>query len=236
MIENFNITDFDSWNSLLDKAENGDSNAMNEVAFLFENGLTIEDKEIVQTNPQLAFEWTKKSYESGNLDGIIEYANYLSDGKYIYCDKNIELAMQLYEKAMNAGSLQAAHSLGIEYRNFQNFEKAFELYSKASPSSEFLPELSIGLCHYYGIGTQTDKTKAFEIFKQINIGHNSEYEVDEANYLIGKIYLEGEVVEKSIENARRYLELADKDGDHRSAQELLILIGRERLIHKNTSP
>ena len=73
--------------------------------------------------------------------------------------------------------------------------------------------------------------KALEIFKKIEIGKNCEYEVDEANYLIGRIYLEGEVVEQSIETARHYLELADKDGDHRSAQEVLTIIGRKKMIY-----
>ena len=53
--------------------------------------------------------------------------------------------------------------------------------------------------------------------------------------MIGKIYLEGEVVEKNIDKARYYLELADEDGDHRSAQEILIIIGRTPKDEKNTS-
>ncbi|MDM1073806.1 sel1 repeat family protein [Empedobacter brevis] len=235
MTETFEITNIDDWNSLLKNAESGNSNAMNEVAFWYENGLTINDIEIIKIHPQLAFEWTKKSYDKGNLDGIVKYADYLSDGEYLYCEKNIEFAMHLYEKAMNEGSITATHSLGIEYRNKQNFEKAFELYQKANASSNFFPELSIGLSYYYGIGTPKNKIKALEIFKKIEIGNNSEYEVDEANYLIGKIYLEGEIVEQSIDKARQYLELADKDGDHRSAQELLIIIGRKQMINQNTS-
>ena len=234
MTETFKITSIEDWTTLLKKAENGNCDAMNEVAFWYENGLTIEDIEIVQIQPRLAFEWTKKSYENGNLDGIVKYADYLSDGEYIFCEKNIELAMQIYEKAMNSGSTTATHSLGIEYRNKQNFEKAFELYQKANASREFFPELSIGLCYYYGIGTPKDKIKALEIFERVEIGKNSDYEVDEANYLIGKIYLEGEIVEQSLDKAREYLELADKDGDHRSAQELLIIIGRKKMIDKNT--
>lgn len=54
--------------------------------------------------------------------------------------------------------------------------------------------------------------------------------MDEANYLIGRIYLEGEVVKQDLSKARLFLELADQDGDHRSAQELLILIGRSDLL------
>lgn len=231
MIKTFKITSIDDWNYLLKKAESGDSDAMNEVAFWYENGLTIDKIEIVQIQPKLAFEWTKKSYENGNLEGIEKYADYLSNGEYLYCEKNIELAMQLYEKAMKEGSTTAAYSLGIEYRNKQNFQKAFEFYNKSNASSQFFPELSIGLCYYYGIGTTKDKGKALEIFEKIEIGKNSEYEVDEANYLIGKIYLEGEIVEQSIDKARQYLELADKDGDHRSAQELLMIIGRKKMIN-----
>lgn len=70
-----------------------------------------------------------------------------------------------------------------------------------------------------------------DIFKKIEIGKKSAYEVDEANYLIDKIYLEGGVEAQSIKKARQYLELADKDGDHRFAQELLIIIGRQNMIN-----
>lgn len=231
MAQTIEIKNTDDWNSLLDKAESGNSEAMNEVALLYKSGLTVDNIEIVKPDAESAFEWTRKSYEKGDIDGMIMYADYLSDGEYQYCRENIELAMQLYEKAMNAGSEIAAHSLGIEYRNKQNFSKAFELYLKANRSETFFPELSIGLCYYYGIGTEKDKLKALETFKSIHTEYNSAYEVDEANYLIGKIYLEGEVVERSIEKARHYLELADKDGDHRSAQELLIVIGRTTFIN-----
>ncbi len=231
MTENSKIASIDDWMALLGKAECGNGEAMNEVAFLYENGLTIDGIEVVKPDPQSAFNWTKKSYENGNLDGLINYAHYLSDGTYLYCEKNIEFAMQLYEKAMNEGAVLAIHSLGIEYRNKQNFKRAFELYLKASASSAFFPELSIGLCYYYGIGTQKDKLMALNLFKSVKMDRNSEYEVNEANYLIGKIYLEGEVVEQSIDTARHYLELADKDGDHRSAQEILMVIGRKKLLN-----
>ena len=73
--------------------------------------------------------------------------------------------------------------------------------------------------------------KASDIFKSVNNDVNSQYEIDEANYYIGKIYLEGEIVEQSIEKAGYYLELADSDGDHRSAQELLLIIGRSKFIN-----
>lgn len=231
MTKNFKISNIEDWNSLLEDAENGNSDAMNEVALYYRDGLTLNYIEVIKPDHKQALEWTKKSYESGNIEGIVNYADYLSDGDYLYCEKNIDLAMKLYEEAIEKGSTTAIHNLALEFRNKQNFQKAFELYQKANRSNEFYPELTIGLCYYYGIGVVKDMFKAFEIFKTIEKGKHNDYEVDEANYLIGKIYLEGEIVEQSIEKARYYLELADADGDHRSAQELLILIGRTKFIN-----
>lgn len=225
------VKNIDDFKLLLLKAENGNSEAMNEVSSYYEDGWTYDKVEIVKCDKKLAFYWTKKLYESENIDGMVGYANYLSDGIYEYCDKDIELAMELYEKAMNEGSQIAKFNLGIEYRNKQQFEKAFELYRKADSSEKYYAELTVGLCYYYGIGTKKNKLKALELFKSIDKHYNSDYDIDEANYLIGKMYLEGEVVEQSIETARKYLELADKEGDHRSAQELLLIIGRTKNIN-----
>ncbi|MCU0323444.1 MAG: sel1 repeat family protein [Chitinophagaceae bacterium] len=231
MTENFEIKNLDDFNSLLQKAENDSSDAMNEVAFWFENGLTINNVEIVKCNPQLAFDWIKKSHEQGNLNATIRYADYLSNGENEFCQKDVELAMKLYKNAMNEGSSNATFNLGLEYRNKQQFGKAFELYQKANNSDDYFAEFTLGLCYYYGVGTSKDKLKAFEIFKSLDKENYTEFEIDEANYLIGKIYLEGEVVEQSFDLARKYLELADKDGDHRSAHELLMIIGRTKMIN-----
>ena len=58
------------------------------------------------------------------------------------------------------------------------------------------------------------------------IASNFDYEVNEANFLLGQIYLSGKHVVKDIDIARKYLLLADIDKDHLLAQELLIIIGR----------
>ena len=221
------IESINDFNSILKEAENGNSEAMNKVAEIYEFGLIIDKNEIIEINELLSFQWTKKSYENGNIEAAEKYADYLSDNENKFCEQNIELAMKLYEKAMNCGSENATFSLGIEYRNKGNFEKAFELYTKANESGKYHNELTIGLCLYYGIGTKKDKLKSLEVFKSINSKNNSEYEINEANYMIGKIYLEEEIIEQSFEKARHYLELANKDGDHRSSQEILHLIGNK---------
>lgn len=213
------IKDLNDWQQLLQLAEGGNTEAQLQVAWHYDNGVTIEDNEIVSIDTKLAFEWTKMAYENGNCEAAETYAHHLSAG--INCAKNTAMAMKLYEEAMKAGSSTAAHNLGTEYRDLRDFKTAFSLYKKDET------DFSIGMCYYYGIGVAQNKLKAFRHFKKLLKHGNclNGYETDEANYMIGRIYLEGEVVKQSIKKARHHLLLANEDDDHRSALEILFVIG-----------
>jgi TPR repeat protein len=218
------INSAETWEKLLSEAKNGNNLAQFEVGIYYENGIEIDGVEIIKANDVEGFNWTKKAYENGNLKALVSYADYLSLGKS--CEKNLDLAIELYKKGIELGISEASYNLAIEYRNQQNFEKAFEYYEKANELDSNYEEFTIAKCYYYGIGIEKNKNKAFELLKKIKFPQNNQFEVDEANYLIGIIHLEGEIVEKSIELARKYLELANIDEDHHSAQELLLIIGR----------
>lgn len=209
------------WQRLLQAAQNGDADAQLDIAFHYESGLKIDGFELVRPDSKLAYEWTKRAYENGNLKARELFAYYLSNG--LHCTKNTELAMKLYEEAIRAGSSDAAHNLGIEFRNQHNFEKAFSFY-KRSPG-----DFSVGMCYYYGVGVPQNKLKAFRFFKRFLKSDIpvSGVDANEANYMVGKMYLEGEVVKKSLTKARHYLSLANEDGDHPSAQQILWVIGLE---------
>ena len=213
------LTRFDEWQELLQRAESGDADAQLEVAMHYNAGLTTSDGCQIAPDTKMAYEWTKRAYENGNAEAAEQYAYYVSNG--IGCTKNTLLAMQLYKAAMKAGSLTAAHNLGTEFRDQHNFEQAFALYRKDST------DFATGMCYYYGIGVQQNKLKAFRFFKGLlkNGSSLNGYETNEANYMIGKMYLEGEVVKQSVSKARHYLLLANEDGDHRSAQQILWIIG-----------
>lgn len=212
------INTIDDWGTLLSEAENGSNIAQLDVAMHYENG-----NNFVSINTTEAFKWTKIAYENGNKSAIVRYADYLSTGEN--CNKNLELVIQLYEKGIEFGFSEAAFNLGIEYRNRQDFESAFKYYQTANELSAGSYKFDIAKCYYYGIGIEKDKNKALEILKNINFPESNQYEVDEANYMLGLLYLDGEIVKKSLKNARRYLELANADQDHRSAKELLMIIG-----------
>ncbi|MBX2907840.1 MAG: sel1 repeat family protein [Taibaiella sp.] len=215
------IKNLRDWKVLVLKAESGDAKSQLEVAYFYDSGVSVKGRHIVLANPAASYEWTKRAFDSGSVEAMERYANYLSDG--VYCKQDKRRAMELYEKAMKAGSLTAAHNLGVEYRDKQDFEKAFSLYKKDKTN------FSVGMCYYYGVGVAQNRLLAFRFFKKMLKADSfqSGYEINEANYMVGKMYLEGEVVKRSISKARHHLLLAAEDGDHRSAQQILWLIGRK---------
>ncbi|MES2703976.1 MAG: tetratricopeptide repeat protein [Bacteroidota bacterium] len=213
------IRNSNDWQSLLQLAERGDAHAQLQVAMYYDAGVEIDSIALVQADPKLAYDWIKKAYENGNSEATEFYAYHLSNG--VHCAKNTALAMKLYKDAMKAGSPSAAFNLGIEFRDQHNFEKAFALYKKEGT------DLNVGMCYYYGVGVKQNKLKAFRFFKNlIKSGIPlSGYDENEINYMIGRMYLEGEVVKRSIKKARHHLLLANEDGDHRPAEHILWIIG-----------
>ena len=212
----------ENWDKLLTLAKNGDDKSQYEVGFYFENG----EENVVEQNLSEALEWYRKSHENGNIDATVRIADFYSEGTV--CELNIDLAIKLYNIGIENGSSIASNNLATIYRDKQDFEQAFRLYKKTQELEETYP-LMLALCYYYGIGTIEDKNTAMEIFLDIaNDDMSCQYDIDEANFYLGKIYLEGKIVTKSLEKARYYLGLANTDNDHNSANELLLLIGQTK--------
>lgn len=224
------------WKDLRHRAELGDPQAQFEIGSFLEDRISIGETVLIEPDSCKAFEWFKKSAEKGNPDGLRRMADYLSEG--LVTEQNISLAIKLYEKAIEKGDGSAANNLAAVYRDMAEFRKAFELYQLSQKLDGYQYSLTVALCHLYGIGTEPDKNKAFTMLEAISNdqkGGSCQYDVDEANFLLGQIYLRGDVVPQSLDLAREYLELADSDGDHPSAQELLKVIGRAKSSHSLSS-
>lgn len=220
------LTTYEDWLRLLEFAEAGDNRAQYDVAYLYDCGLSLQGTEIVEKSPTKAFKWYNKAYENGNIEAAIRIADFLSEGTY--CEQNIELAIELYQKEIANGSNIAANNLATVYRDLHDYKKAFELY-KISQDLDNSYSLPLALCYYFGLGTEKNLDRSFDmlinISKDSSTARNCQNDIDEANYFLGRIYLDGDIVEKSIIKARVFLKLANADDDHRSAQELLLIIG-----------
>ena len=224
------MLDKKEWIELLTKAKKGDGDAQSKVGDSYSDGLKNSIGEtIVKKSDKRAFNWYSKSALQENKDGLTCLAYCLSEG--LGCQKNVQEAIKIYQKAIKKGSSNSAFNLGTIYRDNGKFEKAFEYYSLAMTIDNSDYSLKVGLCYYYGIGISMDKQKAIEHFKKVSkdrLTLHNDYEIDEANFYIGLSYLTGEGLTKSIPKAKKYLEMANKDKDHGTALELIFLIGRAR--------
>jgi len=221
------ILNTQQWHSLLNKANKGHSKALFDVAFYFENGYIVNNTSIVEKSPKKAFLYLSKANQQGHIEAGVRLADYLSEG--IYCKKDTSRAIELYTIGIENGSSIAAHNLATLHRDQGNHTLAFQFYKKAQKLSK-TNSIELAYCYYYGIGTDKKPKKAFEIFRKISKDmsehRNCEAEINEANYYLGKIYLEGNIAKKSLKKARKHLKQADQDNDHSSAKELLFVIGQ----------
>jgi len=224
------MLDKTSWKDLLAKARKGDANAQNEVADHFYFGLkTTTNKIIVRQNLSSAFSWYKKAATNGIVVALTNLADFLSEGKG--CERDINKAVENYLLAIDKGSSRAALNLGTIFRDKGNFKKAFEYYSLADKMDRADYSFTVGLCYYYGIGVSVDKLIACKHFHKVSLDKlqtHTQNEIDEANYILGLSYLTGEGIKKSIDKSRIFLKLANADNDHKSAEQILFIIGQTK--------
>ncbi|EDM45729.1 hypothetical protein SCB49_07967 [unidentified eubacterium SCB49] len=221
------IENIQDWNNIIAEINSADVETLYNIANYFDHGLIIDEKIIVEIDKKKAFATYKKASEKGHIESKTRLADFYSEGEY--CQKNIEYAIQLYKDAIENKSPIAAHNLATIYRDLEKFEKSFECYLKEQELGKSMV-IQLAYCYYFGIGTKADKKQALKIFETIvenkTYSSNYEYEIEDAYYYIGLYYLNGEVVGKSIERARSYFKIANKDNDHRSANEILLMIGK----------
>jgi uncharacterized protein len=214
------------WEKLLQRADEGSVTCQYDVGCYYDDGLNFDGIQIVEKDRAKAFHWFQKSCDGGNLQGTVRVADFLSEG--IHCERDVSKAILLYRNAISQGCPTAAFNLGATYRDAGQFVLAFEYYALSETMHKTDGSLPMALCYLYGVGTEKNIKRCVEILNNIS-GHVVTccgYDVDEANYYLGKLHLAGTGVVRSIERARHYLNLANTDNDHRSANELLCVIGR----------
>jgi TPR repeat protein len=225
------MLDKTGWKDLLSKAKAGDGIAQSEVADCFSFGLKTETNEvIVRQNLSSAFSWYEKASMNGDVESLTNLADFLSEGKG--CEKDLSKAIDFYLAAIDKGSSRAAFNLGVVYRDKGNLKKAFEYYCLADKIDQADHSFTVGLCLYYGVGVDIDRNTACKHFLKVSadkLQRHTQYEIDETNYLLGLSYLTGDGVKKSFAKSKHFLSLANLDKDHRSAEQLLFVVGQTQI-------
>lgn len=185
-----------------------DKKAQYRLAKMFESG------DSVIKNQNKAIQLYKKSANLGYDKAQYELGN------YYYSKGNHKAAVRYYSDAAEQGNADAQYELGCMYSSGDsveaNFETAFDYFRKAESSGNEDAIYMLGDMYYSGLGRNEDKAKAFECYKNY-----AELKNDlDAQYKVGYMYSKGEGVGQDINEARKWFELAAKQG-HKDAQTIL---------------
>ena len=215
------------WNNVTANLDTADDETLYYAACYFDHGLIVENEITVEVDKQKAFTLYERSANNEHIYAKVRLADFYSEGQG--CEQDIDYAIKLYLECVKGKSDIAALNLATVYRDRKNLDESFRYYQVAQELS-ISPVIQLAHCYYYGLGTDVDRQKAYGIYKRVvddaDSTNNFQYDIDNACYHLGLYYLNGEIVVKSIEQARVYLELADKDNDHGLANELLLMIGK----------
>lgn len=186
----------DAFNKALKDAENGDVDAMAEVAYSYLYGKCVDQ------DHDKAFSWVNKAIEQGSSRGICVLADMYFNGLGV--DEDIEKAEELYKKAADlgdGGGYYGLHSIYEEGLGSDDYEgKSIELLKKAAELGNSDAQCILGECYASGDGVEKDPKKAVDLLEK---------SVAQGNFLAKRelaiMYKSGDVVEKNLELALKIL-------------------------------
>ncbi|KAJ3452087.1 sel-1-like protein [Anaeramoeba flamelloides] len=149
-----------------------------QMALVF-NEPTIAQSYGQQTNPELAFKYFKIAADMQLPAALFFLGTLCESGKG--CQKDLNLAKDYYEKALQLNFFQSAHNLGLLYCKDsdeikQDYERAFEYFQIAEENGYEMGSYRLGLMYIYGLGTEINFEKAQECFDKIT-SKNSNFKI-----------------------------------------------------------
>lgn len=145
---------------------------------------------------------------------------------------NSDEALIWLNKARENGQPYALLELGdyylYNYDQKDEYEKAFDYFVEAYDKYELISE-GLGICHEYGIGTDTNTGEAFKYYEVATNQQNKN-----SMYRLGKCYLNGTGIKKSESQAYHWFANAANYGDAPSQYHagLLLLRGQGVAMNK----
>lgn len=210
-----------AWEKALIKAKAGDHEFQFMVGETYIDGLVDDKGEVlVEINASTGIYWLRKAAKGGSGSAQMNLGYYLETG--LVGDPDSEAAMKWYKKALRSGSPCAATNIATVYRDRGNHRRAFFWYSKACQSGDHEAGVEIGKYYLSGRGVRKNTKLGIEILRKvIKSDQICEAGREEAMFQLGLAYLKGNGVRQSHKKAAKWLLLANRDGDHKAAAEIL---------------
>ncbi|RIA84048.1 hypothetical protein C1645_880160 [Glomus cerebriforme] len=223
-----NITNSsDDINWLKQSAENGDKDAMNNLALHYLNGEEIEK------NLEKAFYWYQKAAENGFNEAMCNLALCYYEG--FGTKKNLEKAFYWNQKAAENGFNEAICNLALCYHEGfgteKNLEKAFYWYKKAAENDDEIAMYNLAICYENGEGIEKNLEQAFRWYKNA-----AENDNETAMYNLAICYENGEGTEENSEQAFYWYQKAAENGEEEAIYNLAMCyydgFGTEKNLEK----
>ena len=143
------------------------------------------------------------SSEAANLLGIV-----YRDGEKGIIVQDYEAAVKWFLRAAEMGNAEAMHSLYLRYQFGQGVQQsdseALLWLTKGAEAGHAICQRILGECYEYGdFGLPVDKTQAFSWCEKAALQNDGE-----AAFFVGICYLEGDCVEKNIQMAKHWFQVA----------------------------
>lgn len=164
-----------------------------------------------------ALHWFKKAAAGGDRDAWYFIGEAYEEGKLV--GQDLPYAAQCYEKGLNAFEMSAPCHNGLADLYWkgkgvpQDYAKAYQLLSWAYEHGNNWGVPYMGMCCFYGQGTQQDYGKARKFLEEVD------WNDSETFYLLGCIYGRGLGVNTDIKKGVAYLQRA---GNHAEAKKELL--------------
>lgn len=161
-----------------------------------------------------AFKWEERAGSSNNPIVLDALAFLYRTG--LGCTRNLDKALQCYNKAISLGC-ESALAVAAEIYSIQGkFDDAIAFYKKSVDSGYKYAALHLGMIYKHGMGNvEPDHNKAaFYLHIAAKEG------ITEAKYQLGQLFYMGYAVVRDFSEAVKWFEEAAEDGDTRSQYNL----------------
>ena len=156
----------------LRKAKAGDAIAQAQLAYAFWDG----NEGIPQNNREAEY-WAKLSLNQGNSFGMCVYAGLLDMGSGV--PQNSAFALQLWQRAADAGEGWALGRLGDRYLNgyggvIRDYPTAVHYLQRSVEKGYHWGMVKLGHCYELGLGVPVDLDRAEELYRKATENPNCE--------------------------------------------------------------
>jgi TPR repeat protein len=116
---------------------------------------------------------------------------------------------------MNQTDLSDLIDKGMDFYEQQDYVKAFEIFQETAKSNNAIAQHMLAICYYYGHGVEINKSSALFWFREA-----SDKSFAKSLMMAGLMLMNGEGIEKSIDESLLYLEKAARSDDAYSCRLL----------------